>query len=77
MTAQEIKTLSRIPKKYRTHITGLTIEKSGDFNDKGQELNNYTVEWDNGEEHNFQNISFMIWAIKEYTDPADGYFYGA
>lgn len=67
MTQKEMNTLKRIPKVYREHITNLTISKSGDFNDKGQKLNDYTVTWDNDDEHTFQNIEMMIYLIKENT----------
>lgn len=72
MTTKEMNTLKRIPKAYRTHITDLTITKSGDFNERGQELNNYTVTWDNDDEHRFQNIEMMVYLIKEKT--VDGYY---
>lgn len=74
MTDREMKTLKKIPKLYREHITELNISKSGDFNERGQELNNYTVTWDNGDEHTFQNIDMMIYLIKENT--VDGYYLG-
>ena len=72
MTQKEMNTLKRIPKAYREHITELTIRKSGCFNDIGHELNDYTVTWDNGDEHTFQNIEMMIYLIKENT--VDGYY---
>lgn len=75
MTEREMNTLKRIPKVYRQHIVDLTISKSGCFNDRGQELNNYTVTWDNGNEHTFQNIETMIYLIKEYS--IDGYYISA
>lgn len=75
MTQKEINTLKRIPKAYRQHIVELTISKSGDFNDRGQQLNDYTVVWDNDDEHTFQNIEMMIYLIKEYS--IDGYYVGA
>lgn len=74
MTSREQKTLNRIPKKYREHIVSLTISKSGDFNDRGQELWDYTVEWDNGDVHTFQSIEYMLYLIKECT-AEDGYYY--
>lgn len=64
--------LKLIPKKYREHITSITAEKSNDYNEKGQQLINYTVIWDNGEEHTFQNQKYMITAIKENT--VNGYY---
>ena len=66
MTAKELNTLKRIPKRYREHITNLSISKSGDYNERGQELINYTVTWDNGEEHTYQKMDYMVWHIKEY-----------
>lgn len=72
MTTKEINILNRIPKRYREHIVELTITKSGCFNDIGQELNNYTLTYDNGEEVTFENINYMIWALKEYT--VEGYY---
>ena len=68
MKENEMRILKRIPKKYREHIVNLSISKSGYFNDRGQELNNYTLIWDNGDEHTFDNQSYMIWYIKEYTE---------
>lgn len=68
MTEHELKVLKRIPRKYREHIVSLTIEKSGDYNERGQELNNYIILYDNDLEVIFQNQSFMIWHLKEYTD---------
>lgn len=72
MTQKEMNILKRIPKAYREHITELTISKSGCFNDRGQELNDYTVTWDNDDEHTFQNVEMMIYLIKENT--VDGYY---
>lgn len=54
MTEKEMKLLNRIPKKYRKHIVSLTLKESGDFNDRGQMLNDYTLIWDNDEEHTFK-----------------------
>ena len=71
MTEHELKVLKRIPKKYREHIVSLTIEKSGDYNERGQELNNYIILYDNDLEVTFQNQNYMIWHLKEYTN--DGY----
>lgn len=72
MTQKEINVLKRIPKMYREHIVELAISKSGCFNDNGQELNDYTVTWDNDDEHTFQNIGMMIYLIKENT--VNGYY---
>lgn len=72
MTDREIKILNRIPKKYREHIVNLKISKSGCFNEKGQELNDYTVTWDNDDKYTFQNIEMMIYLIKENT--INGYY---
>lgn len=72
MTTKEINTLKRIPKAYREHIVSLSISKSGCFNEKGKELNDYTVIWDNDDEHTFQNIEMMIYLIKENT--VNGYY---
>ena len=74
MTTKEMNTLKRIPKKYREHIVSLTISESDDYNDRGQRLNDYTVVWDNDDEHTFQNIEYMLYAIKENT--VDGYYVG-
>ena len=68
MTEHELKVLKRIPRKYREHIVSLTITKSGDYNERGQELNNYIILYDNDLEVIFQNQNFMIWHLKEYTD---------
>ena len=65
-------TLKRRPKKYREHIISLTISESDDYNDRGQRLNDYTVVWDNDDEHTFQNIEYMLCAIKENT--VNGYY---
>lgn len=76
MSGKEKRVFDSIPKKYREHIVSVGIdEHSGDFNERGQELVNYTVTWDNGDEHTFQNQAQMKWAIKENTD-SDGYYYG-
>lgn len=64
--------LSRIPKKYKEHIELIEVTDSDDYNDRGQRLKNYTVTWDNGDEQTFQNLEYMIWAIKENT--VDGYY---
>ena len=72
MTNKEMNTLKRIPKKYREHIISLTISESEDYNDRGQRLNDYTVVWDNDDEHTFQNIEYMLYAIKENT--VNGYY---
>ena len=64
--------LTRIPKKYREHIQSIEVTDSDDYNDRGQRLKNYTVTWDNGDEHTFQNLEYMIQSIKENT--VDGYF---
>ena len=72
MTNQETKVLNRIPKKYRQHIVSLIIRKSGYYNDRGQELNNYIVTWDNGNECTFDNQAHMIFMIREYN--IDGYY---
>ena len=72
MTNKEMNTLKRIPKKYREHIISLTISESDDYNDRGQRLNDYTVVWDNDDEHTFQNIEYMLYAIKENT--VNGYY---
>ena len=73
MTKNEMAVLKRIPQKFRKHIVSLAITKSGDYNIRGQELNNYTLTFDNGDEHMFQSQSYMLWALKEYTDDA-GYY---
>lgn len=67
--------LKRIPKKYREHIVNVDVEDSDDYNDRGQRLKNYIVTWDNGDEHTFQNLEFMLQAIKENT--VDGYYVGS
>lgn len=46
MTEREIKVFNRIPKKYRQHIVSLSIKESGDFNERGRMLNDYTLLWD-------------------------------
>lgn len=73
-SATNVDYLKRIPKKYREHIVNIDIEDSDDYNDRGQRLKNYIVTWDNGDEHIFQNLEFMIQAIKENT--VDGYYLG-
>ena len=75
MTTKEIKTLERIPKKYRKNIVELTITKSGYYNEQGRELNDYTVEWNNGDTHTFSTIEMMIHLIREYD--INGYYVGA
>lgn len=65
--------LSYIPKRYRKHIISVDVEYSEDYNDRGQRLRNYTVTWDNGDEHTFQNVEYMIQSIKENTND-EGYF---
>ena len=72
MTEKEKRIFSRIPKKYRKHIINLAISKSDDHNFQGRELLNYTVTYDNGDEHVYQKQSCMLWHIKEYTN-AEGY----
>ena len=73
MTKKEIEVLRRIPKRFKKHIINLTIRESGDYNSKGRERNNYTVTYDNGDKHTFQNQNYMIWMLKEYTDDS-GYY---
>ena len=75
MTEKERRILNRIPKKYRKHIINLAISKSGDYNFQGRELLNYTVTYDNGDEHVYQKQSYMLWHIKEYTND-EGYIEG-
>lgn len=70
----DVDCLKRIPKKYREHIVSVDVEDSDDYNDRGQRLKNYTVTWDNGDEHTFQNLDYMLQAIKENT--VDGYYLG-
>ena len=65
--------LTLIPKKKREHIVSIEVEDSDDYSDRGRRLKNYTVTWDNGDEHTFQNLNQMIWSIKENTDE-DGYY---
>ena len=72
MTEREINILRRIPLKYRKHIVDLTISESGCYNDRGRELLDYTITWDNGDEHTFQNIDTMLYMLKEYN--VDGYY---
>ena len=72
MTEKEMKLLNRIPKKYRKHIVSLSIKESGDYNDRGQRLNDYTLLWDNDEEHTFQNQEYMLFMLKEYD--VNGYY---
>lgn len=64
--------LKLIPKKYREHIISIAITKSDYYNHRGQQLNHYTVTWDNGEEHTFDNQKYMISAIRENT--VNGYY---
>ena len=74
MNSKEQAIFNKIPKKYRNHIAGVTVEEhSGDFNDRGQELKNYIVTWDNGDEHTFQSLSMMNYLIKENTS-GNGYY---
>lgn len=74
MTERELKILLRIPKAYRKHITELTVTESGWYDpDTGRPLKNYTITYDNSDEHTFQNVRYMMWAIKEYTDD-NGYY---
>ena len=68
----EAKVLAQIPKKYKEHIESIDISLSDDYNDRGQQLINYTVTWDNEDEHTFQNLSYMLSALKENT--VDGYY---
>lgn len=75
MTEKERRILNRIPKKYRNHIINLVISKSGDCNVQGRELLNYTVTYDNGDEHVYQNQYYMFWHIREYTN-AEEYIEG-
>lgn len=75
MTEKEMCILSRIPKKYRKHIINLAISKSGDYNSQGRDIRNYTVTYDNGDEHVYQNQNYMFWHIREYTN-AEGYIEG-
>lgn len=70
----EVDYLKRILKKYREHIVSVDVGYSDDYNDRGQRLKNYIVTWDNGDRHRFQNIEFMLQAIKENT--VDGYYVG-
>lgn len=72
MTEKEMYVLKRIPKKYRKHIVKLTITRSGDYNSRGRELNNYTITYDNGDWHRFQNQNYMLWCLREYDE--DGYY---
>lgn len=72
MTEKETNVLNRVPKIYRKHIVCLEINKSGCFDSRGKELNNYCVTWDNGDVHTFQNIKMMLYMIKEYS--INGYY---
>ncbi len=72
MTEREIKVLTRIPKKYKKHIVSLHIEESGNYNDRGQMLNDYTLMWDNNEEHTFNSQEHMLFALREYD--INGYY---
>ena len=72
MTEKEIKLLNRIPKKYRVHIATLKISKSGYYNERGRELYYYTLTWDNGDHHTFDNQEYMFFMLREYT--LDGYY---
>lgn len=72
MTEKEVKVLNRIPKKYRNHIVSLHIEQSGCYNDRGQMLNDYTLMWDNNEEHTFNSQEHMLFMLREYN--INGYY---
>ena len=72
MRAKENKLFNAIPKKYRSHIDRIKIEKSGCYNDRGQELNDYTLFYDNGTEVTFQSINQMLFMLREYS--IDGYY---
>lgn len=72
MNEREMKLYSRIPKKYRAHIVSVEIVKSGCYNARGQELNNYIVIWDNEESHIFESIEMMLFLLKEYNN--NGYY---
>lgn len=72
MTEREIKVLNRIPKKYRGHIVSLSITESGCYNDRGQMLDDYTVTWDNNDEHTFNSQAHMLFMLKEYS--VNGYY---
>ena len=65
--------LEYIPKKYRQHIESIEVSDSDDYNSRGQRLKNYTVTWDDGDVHEFQNVEQMIHMIRNYTDE-DGYY---
>ena len=67
MTENEIKLLNRISKKYRGHIITLKISKSGYYNERGRELYHYTLTWDNGDCHTFDNQEYMFFMFREYT----------
>ena len=67
MTEHELTIFNRIPKKYRQHITEVQIAKSGNYNDRGVELTDYTLVYDNGDIHTFNNLNFMLWKLREYT----------
>lgn len=57
---------NRIPKKYRDHILTFDIELSNDYNNRGQRLYNYLVEFDcDPEPHVFQNQDYMIEWMKD------------
>ena len=73
MTERELKIFNRIPKRVKRHVVNLSMEKSGNYNDRGQELYRYTVTWDNGEEHEFENQKMMLWLLNYYADD-DGYY---
>ena len=65
--------LKQIPRRCKQHIESIEVSLSDDYNDRGQQLRNYTVTWDNGDEHTFQNLQYMIESIKECTTE-DGYY---
>ena len=71
--SQENSILSKIPKRYRTHIEDVEVSLSDDFNNRGQQLRNYTVIYDNGDEFTFQNLEYMLKSLKENIDE-EGYY---
>lgn len=73
--SQDNSILNRIPKKYKNHIEDVEVSLSDDFNNRGQQLRNYTVIYDNGDEITFQNLEYMLKALKENTDE-NGYYIG-
>lgn len=72
MTDREIKILNRIPKKYREHITNLSISETNNYNNRGQMLYDYTITYDNGTEVIFDNQKYMLFMLKEYS--VNGYY---